>query len=362
MDEQLAEILTLSKKLNASDVHLKTNFPPIFRVGGKLTISSALPLTGAQLKKFLDSTATQNIQKLFETRKDVDYSVSLPGVSRFRVNCFQQRGELAFVFRQIPFMLPTIATVQLQPQIVDLTMYEAGLVLLCGPTGSGKSTTIAALLENINLSQNLRIITLEDPIEFLFRDEKSEFLQREYRKDFLSFPQALRAALRQDPDIIMVGEMREIETIELALVAAETGHMVISTLHASTSASAVERILGVFPAEARTFIREQLASVLLGIVAQALIPSKDDPAQRVAAREILLNNPAIANLIRSEKHEQIPMFLEASRESGMISMNASLEQLVSLHRITPEEALPYSPDPEALYSMFTRKGIICTSS
>lgn len=358
MDEQLAEILNLCKKLNASDIHLRVGMPPVFRVAGKIQITSGVPLTSADLRRFFETTAPPVVQKMLEMQKDADYSVSLPGVSRFRINCFYQKGELAFVFRQIPFTLPTIEGLKIPRVMIDCIQRNAGLFLLCGPTGSGKSTTIAALLQFINQNYNVRIVTLEDPIEFLFKDEKAEFLQRELRRDFSSFPEALKGALRQDPDIIMVGEMREIETIELALTAAETGHLVISTLHASSTASAVARILGVFSSEAREFIREQLASVLIAIVAQALIPLKKDPSQRIAAREILINTPAIANLIRSEKHEQIPIFLETSTDLGMMSMNSALEELIAKDIIDPTHAFPHSPDPEGLLERLERKGLL----
>jgi len=358
MDEQLAQILALCKKMDASDVHLRVGLPPAFRVGGRIHITSGLPLTNEMLKKFFEKTAPPVTHKLFESQKDVDYSVSLPGVSRFRVNCFLQKANLAFVFRQIPFTLPTIETVKVPKIVVNAVQRQSGLLLLCGPTGSGKSTTIAALLQFINLHYQVRIVTLEDPIEFLFRDEKAEFLQRELRRDFTSFPEALRGTLRQDPDIIMVGEMREVDTIELALTAAETGHLVISTLHARSTSSAVSRILGVFPADAREFARDQLAAVLVGIVAQARIPSKKDPKQRLAAREILINNPAISNLIRNEKHEQISTFLETGTDTGMISMNGALEDLVLRGLIDSSQAFPYSPDPEALLARFERKGIL----
>jgi twitching motility protein PilT len=358
MNEQLADILRLGNKMEASDVHLRADTSPVFRVAGKIQISSNPPLTEEELYRFFDSTATPTIRKIFESRKDVDYSVSLPGVSRFRVNCFLQQGSIAFVFRQIPFELPTVDTIQLPNILLDSVQNNRGLFLLCGPTGSGKSTTIAALLQFINENYRVRVVTLEDPIEFLFRDVQAEFLQRELRRDFVSFPEALRGTLRQDPDIILVGEVREAETIELALTAAETGHLVISTLHASNSASAVARILGAFSTDAREFIREQLASVLIGIVAQALITRKDNPGQRLAAREILLNTPAVSNLIRNEKHEQIPMFLDTGTDQGMVSMNASLESLVAKKLITCDQAFPSSPDPEALMTRFERRGLL----
>jgi twitching motility protein PilT len=358
MDEQLAGILRLSSKMGASDVHLRVSAPPVFRVAGKIQISSNLELTDEEMQRFFDSTATPTIKRMFENRKDVDYSVSLPGVSRFRVNCFLQQGGLAFVFRQIPFELPSIDSIQLPNIILDSVQRRRGLFLLCGPTGSGKSTTIAALLQFINENYKVRVVTLEDPIEFLFRDAKAEFLQRELRRDFVSFPEALRGALRQDPDIILVGEVRETETMELALTAAETGHLVISTLHASNSASAIARILGVFPTDAREFIREQLATVLIGIVSQALIQKKDEPNQRIAAREILLNTSAVSNLIRTEKHEQIAMFLDTGTDQGMISMNAALEDLVAKKLITCDMAFPCSPDPEALMTRFEQRGFL----
>lgn len=358
MDEQLIDVLTHCKKLGASDVHLRSGFPPIYRVAGSIGISSSHELTNEDLKRFLDSIATKTINKILDQNLDVDFSVSVPGVSRFRVNCFYQMSTLAFVFRQIPFTLPTIDNLKIPGIVIDSIQGRDGLMLFCGPTGSGKSSTIAAILQFINQNYRLRVVTLEDPIEFLFRDEKCEFLQRELRRDFTSFPEALKGTLRQDPDIIMVGEMRETETIELALVAAETGHLVISTLHASNSASAISRVLGVFPSDAREFVRDQLASVLIGIVGQALIPLKADPTKRIAAREILINNTAISNLIRSEKHDQISSFLETGSDIGMNSLNASLEELVVKNLINSEDAFPVSPDPEALLSRFERKGIL----
>lgn len=358
MDEQLADILKLGHKMGASDVHLRSGIAPVFRVAGTIQISSNLPMTDEDMRRFFESTATPTIRRIFEARKDVDYSVSVPGISRFRVNCFLQQGTLAFVFRQIPFELPTIDSIQIPSIIVDSIQRRRGLFLLCGPTGSGKSTTIAALLQFINENYQVRVVTLEDPIEFLFRDAKAEFLQRELRRDFMSFPEALRGALRQDPDVILVGEMREPETMELALTAAETGHLVISTLHASSASSAVARILGVFPTDAREFIRDQLSAVLIGIVSQALIPKKDDPNKRIAVREILLNTPAVANLIRTEKHEQIPMFLETGSDIGMISMNAALEELIVKKLIDSDKAFPYSPEPEALMTRLERKGLL----
>ena len=358
MDEQLADILKLCKRMDASDVHLRTGLPPSYRVAGKMRITTSAPMTKERLKRFFDSTATPTIQKILDLNGDVDYSVSVPGVSRFRVNCFTEMGQMAFVFRQIPFSVPTISGLKLPRAVVDTVQRKSGLYLLCGPTGSGKSTTIAALLQFVNENYKVRVITLEDPIEFLFRDEKSEFLQRELRRDFTGFPDALRGSLRQDPDIIMIGEMRELETIELALMAAETGHLVISTLHASTAYSSISRILGVFPGEQREFIREQLATVLVGIVAQALIPRKGDDTKRVVAREIMLATTAISNLIRNEKQEQITMFLEAGQDEGMISMNQSLEELVKKNLISPEMAFPYSPDPPALLRRFESQGIL----
>lgn len=356
MDSQLIELLTLCKKLGASDLHLRAGHPPIFRIGGNMQPSSAPPLTSDDLDRFFDSTATVTIRKTMTKKLDVDYSVSVPGVSRFRVNCFYQMRTLAFVFRQIPFELPSIDNLQIPKIVTQSVQRKSGLMLFCGPTGSGKSTTIAAILQYINCNYPVRIVTLEDPIEFLFRDNQSEFLQRELRRDFSSFPDALRSSLRQDPDIIMVGEMRETETIELALIAAETGHLVISTLHASGAVSSISRILGVFPSEAREFIRDQLASVLIGIVSQALIPLKKNPSLRIAAREVLINTPAISNLIRTEKHSQIMTAVATGSSQGMNSMNDSLEQLLEANKVSFEDALPASPDPEALINIVKKKG------
>ena len=357
MDEQLIDILTHCKKLNASDVHLRAGKPPIYRVAGQLQISTSQEISEDTLIRFFKSTSSSTINKILTRELDVDYSVSVPGVSRFRVNCFYQSGSIALVFRQIPFRLPTIDGLKIPKIVLDSIQRRSGLILFTGPTGSGKSSTIAAILQFINKTYRTRIVTLEDPIEFLFKDEKSEFIQRELRRDFFNFPDALRGTLRQDPNIIMVGEMRETETVELALIAAETGHLVISTLHASCASSAVARILGVFPSEARESIRNQLASVLIGIIAQALIPLQEDKNQRVAAREILLNNSAIANLIRSEKHDQIDSFLETSSNQGMTTLNAALEELVLKRVISYSDSFAASPDPEALLARFERKGI-----
>lgn len=358
MHENLTEILKLCKQMGASDIHLRVNSPPIYRVASKLIISSGIPLKFEDLKAFLISIANKKILKKFELNSDVDFSVSLPGISRFRVNCFLEMGKLAFVFRQIPFELPTIDQLKIPEVMVNAVQRKSGLYLLCGPTGSGKSTTIAALLQFINENYRYRVITLEDPIEFLFKDTKSEFIQRELGKDFASFPEALRGVLRQDPDVIMVGEMRDMETIDLALMAAETGHLVISTLHASSSYSAINRILGVFPGDSREFIRNQLASVIIGTTIQALLPMRDNPEARVVAREILVNTPAISNLIRNNKQEQIPMFLDAGKNEGMTSMNHSLEMLVRRKIVSPSIALPYSMDPEALMKKFESLGIL----
>jgi twitching motility protein PilT len=357
MNQRLQDILKLSMELGASDIHLKGDHPPVFRVGDLLKWSSLPVLMNEEMQEMLKSMATPNEIAKFNRDKDIDFSLSAPGLSRFRVNCFRQSDSISFVLRQIPMTVPTVEEIVLPQRVLEAAEHESGLFLLCGTTGSGKSTTIAAILDWLNKNRQARIITLEDPIEFLFKDQKCDFLQREFRRDFTSFPEALGAALRQDPDIILVGEMREAETIELALMAAETGHLVFSTLHASTAASAVDRICGVFPADLRSFIQEQLASVLVCIIAQTLLPTVDVKSfnRRIAAREILYCTPAIANIIRSGKQEHIASFLETGREEGMISMNVALERLVTSGRVKVEEALAKSPDPEALQGRLSRK-------
>ncbi|MBF0410053.1 MAG: PilT/PilU family type 4a pilus ATPase [Candidatus Riflebacteria bacterium] len=348
MDDKLFDILRLAKEMSASDVHLRPNSPPVMRVGENLVVSSIPSLTSEKIDEITQSIMAPAVLKNFYTKKEADFSISLPGISRFRVNCYYQSGGVSFVFRQVPMSVPTSEDVQLLPKMLDVLNYDSGLVLVSGATGSGKSTTIAAMLDWLNKNDSRRIITLEDPIEFLYRDKKCDFVQREFGNDFFSFPEALAAAMREDPDVILVGEMREIQTIELALTAAETGHLVFSTVHSASSASAVGRVLSVFPGDLRQFVQEQLATVLVCIIAQVLVPTKADKRKQVAAREVLFNTPAIANLIRTGKHEQVHNFLKTGRESGMNILNDSLEKLIKSGLVDVEDAVAKSYDPNEL--------------
>ena len=342
-------------EMGAADIFLKAAHPPVFRVGNTYKQSS---LTGPQheeLLEFLQEIVSPAAFSKYLADRELDFSISVPGLNRFRVAAFQQSQALAMVFRPIPGLIPTVETLQIPGPVLDAATRESGLFLVCGTTGSGKSTTIAAILEWINQRKENRIITLENPIEFVFKDMKCDFLQREFRRDFASFSDALGAALRQDPDIIFVGEMRELETIELALKAAETGHLVFSTLHSSTVAGAIDRICTVFPIDTRPFIQEQLASTILCVTTQILLTLADGSGKRIAAREILFNTHAIANLIRSGRNDQIDSYLQNSKEDRMVSMNSSLEMLVAKGLVKSEEALARSPDPDGLMTRLARR-------
>ncbi|MBF0545813.1 MAG: PilT/PilU family type 4a pilus ATPase [Candidatus Riflebacteria bacterium] len=351
MDERLFDILRLAKEMSASDVHLRPGSPPVMRVGANLVVSSIPSLSEEKISEITQSIMPPTVFKNFQAKKEADFSISLPGISRFRVNCFLQSSGVSFVFRQIPVSVPTYDEVQLTAKMLEILNYDSGLILVSGATGSGKSTTIAAMLDWLNKNDSRRIITLEDPIEFLYRDKKCDFVQREFGNDFFSFPEALAATLRQDPDVMLVGEMRELATVELTLTAAETGHLVFSTVHSSSTASAISRILSVFPGDSKQFIQEQIASVLVCIISQVLVPLKTDKRKMIAAREVLFNTPAMANLIRSGKHEQIQNFLQSGRESGMNILNDSLVKLVKANLVDPEDAIAKSYDPTELIKL-----------
>jgi len=332
----------------ASDLHVTVGEPPKIRVDGDLVDSSVdHVLTPKDTLQLAYSILTENQKKRFETEDELDFSFGVQNLSRFRGNVFKQRGCVAMAIRQIPYEIKTIEELGLPPILKKLSERPRGLVLVTGPTGSGKSTTLAAMLDKINRERQGHIITIEDPIEFIHRHKNCTVNQREVGSDTQSFKAALKYALRQDPDIILVGEMRDLETIESALTIAETGHLVLATLHTNSAAESVNRIIDAFPAHQQSQVRAQLAFVLEGVITQTLIPRKKG-AGRVVASEIMMCTPAIRAVIRDEKVHQIYSLMQAGKKHGMQTMNDSLETLYLQGEITLEDALKRSGDPNEL--------------
>ena len=325
----LMKIFEDACKENASDIHLSHGSPVIYRIHGKLIEMDSEKLTEEKLKDYarslLDRAGLETDGNKLEDIKEIDFSFDLDETNRFRVNIFRQRGYYSVAARVIPTSIPTWEDLGLPDSVKKFAGMKKGLVLVTGATGSGKSTSLAALLNSINEERSCHIITLEDPIEFVHRNKKSIFNQREIGKDSASFGKGLRAAMRQDPDVILVGEMRDLETIQTAITAAETGHLVFATLHTSSASKTIDRIIDVFPAEQQNQIRIQLAETLKGVVAQQLLPTID--GRRTVAVELLKVNTAVKNLIREEKSFQIDSFIETGRKHGMITMAQSLKDL-----------------------------------
>src|SRR6186997_3234603 len=336
------ELLERMVEANASDLHVTTGTPPAIRVRGEVErLAGFDTLTAEETQQLLYRILSSEQQKNFELNRQLDFSYSIPGLARFRVNVYFQRESIGAAFRLIPTELKTLEELGIPATLHQLAEKPRGLVLVTGPTGSGKSTTLAAIIDEINRNRSEHILTIEDPIEFLHRHKRCIVNQREIGPDATSFGEALRAALRQDPDVILVGEMRDLETISTALTAAETGHLVFGTLHTQSAPSTIDRIIDVFPPEAQEQVRIQLASSLQGVVTQALIPTADGQG-RVAALEILLPDDATRNLIRQGKVEQIYSIMQTATGRGMTTMEQSLANLVLRRVITREAALAVS--------------------
>ncbi|MFH1453909.1 MAG: type IV pilus twitching motility protein PilT [Armatimonadota bacterium] len=332
----------------ASDLHLAVGSPPSIRVDGQLLpIEGHEALSNDALRGILYKVLTEDQINKFEKDREFDFSYSLPGVSRFRGNLLFQRGTLGGVFRSIPSRPLTLEELNLPPVIQELCDRPRGLVLVTGPTGSGKSTTLAAMIDYINRNRNEHIVTIEDPIEFLHKSQKSIVRQRELGTDTLSFAEALKHVLRQDPDVILVGEMRDLETISLAVTAAETGHLVFGTLHTTSASSTVDRVIDVFPSGQQQQIRMQLSTTLEGVVSQTLVPKKEGHG-RICAMEILIGVPGVKNMIREGKTHQIMNMIQSGGQSGMQSLNSSLQKFVREGLITKEAAMSKSSAPEEL--------------
>jgi twitching motility protein PilT len=347
MEFDFAEVLLTVMERRASDLHLTAGSPPMIRHHGKLHALDYPRLTPQTTREVIYSILTNDQRQRLETDWQIDLAYSIPGRARFRVNAYFQRAALSAAFRLIPHEIPNLGTLDLPPVIEEFTKKPRGFVLVTGPTGSGKSTTLAAMLDLINDVRHEHILTIEDPIEFLHKHKRCIVNQRELGADAQSFGLGLKAALRQDPDVILVGEMRDLETIATALTAAETGHLVFATLHTQDTAQTVDRIVDVFPPEQQQQVRVQLSVALQGIVTQQLLP-KADGQGRICACEILVPTPAVRNLIREGKTHQIYSALQTGGQFGMQTMDAALVQLVREHKITRELAESRSSAPDEL--------------
>jgi twitching motility protein PilT len=350
----LPDLLKTTVQMDGSDLHLTTGTPPQVRVNGKLQRLPLPELTPAETKHLAYSVLTDAQKKRFEETMELDFSFGIRGIARFRCNVFNQRGAVGAVYRLIPEKIRTLQELSLPPVIARLSERPRGLVLVTGPTGSGKSTTLAAMIDKINGERRDHILTIEDPIEYIHPHKGCLVNQREVHSDTTGFGPALRAALREDPDIVLIGEMRDLETVESALRIAETGHLTLATLHTNSAAQTINRIIDIFPAHQQGQIRTQLSMVLEGIVCQSLLPRADKPG-RVCATEILVPTAAIRNLIREDKIHQIYSSMQAGQEKlGMHTFNQSLATLYLSGRISMDTALGASSLKEELLEMINR--------
>lgn len=340
MTGTIDQILEKAFELKASDIHLTVGVPPVLRIHGELKRYGEVSIDETFTEIAAKSTIPEKLFGVFLEDGQIDYSYEMKGIARFRVNAFQQRGSISLAFRTIPTVIPSIDELQVPGILKSLAETPQGLILVTGPTGSGKSTTLAAMIRYMNETMRKHIITLEDPIEYVHTHQSSIIDQREVGFDTSSFADGLRASLRQDPDVILVGEMRDLETISTAITAAETGHLVLATLHTWSAASTIDRIIDVFPHGQQSQIRVQLAGVLTAVLSQRLFQTVDRKARRVAT-ELMINNSAISNLIRSEKVHQIPNVIQTNRSIGMHMMDTSVRQLLDRGLITYEAAMPY---------------------
>jgi twitching motility protein PilT len=353
-DVPIPELLEVVVDRGASDLHLTTGTPPVVRLNGVLhRLENYEPLEPDQLQRMIYSILTQRQRERLEQDLELDVSYALPGKGRFRVNVYFQRDALGAAFRMIPFEIKTVEQLGLPRQVEDFARLPRGLVLVTGPTGSGKSTTLAALVDIVNSERDQHIMTVEDPIEFLHKHKRCIVNQREVGHDTHSFADALKHVLRQDPDVILVGEMRDLETIQTALTAAETGHLVFATLHTQDAPQTVDRVIDVFPPFQQQQVRVQLAVTLQGVVTQQLLPTADGRG-RVAAAEIMIATPAIQNLIREAKIHQIYSSMQAGAKHGMHTMDQHLTELVRAGRITYETAADRCHSIEELNRMLGR--------
>jgi twitching motility protein PilT len=354
------DLLARAVAAEASDLHLVPGAPPSVRVHGDLRPLADVPkLVPETSRAILYRVLSTEQQKQLEVNRQLDFSYGVPGLARFRVNVHFQRDSLAAAFRHIPEELRTLEELGLPPSLRELAMKPRGLVLVTGPTGSGKSTTLASMVDEVNRSKPHHILTIEDPIEFVHRHKRCVVTQREIGTDAATFGEALRAALRQDPDVILLGEMRDLETIATALTAAETGHLVLATLHTQSAPSTIDRVIDVFPPAQQEQVRMQLANTLQGVITQTLLPTADGRG-RVACLEVLFPDDAVRNLIRQGKVEQIYSVMQTSTQRGMQTMEFGLAELIRKSLVTAEAALTVSSRREQLIGMLERSGIAVT--
>ena len=346
MSLEIQTLLTEAVKRGASDLHLVSWSPPILRIDGSLIPMDIAQLTPTELNPMIMSLMTQEQRDRFNKEWELDLSVSLRGIGRFRVNVHRQRGAIEAAFRVVSDMIRSVRQLGMPPVVEELARRDQGLILITGPTGSGKSTTLAAMLDQINQERRCMIVTIEDPIEFVFRHKNSIVKQREIGFDTHRFDVALREALRQDPDVIVVGEMRDLETIATALTAAETGHLILATIHTPDVIQTVDRIIDVFPPHAQNQVRLQLANTIQGVIAQQLLPVVGGKG-RVAAYEILVATMAIRKIIRSSKNEQITTAIQTGQDQGMITMDKCLKQLYQKGLISYDVALSKARFPDS---------------
>ncbi len=351
----IEELLQVAADNKASDVHITVGVPPKMRVNGALISMDYPKLLPDDTEPLIDSILDRRHKEIYQEKGEVDFSISIPQIGRYRVNVFRQRGSAAAALRVVGTEIPTADSLGVPLAVQELYKRKRGLVLVTGPTGSGKSTTLASMIDLINVNTNNHVVTLEDPIEYLHMHKNSMVNQREIGFDTLSYANALRAVLREDPDVILVGEMRDLETISIAITAAETGHLVFSTLHTIGAAATIDRVIDVFPPHQQQQIRVQLAMVLEAVISQQLVPTMDKK-RRVAAFEVMITNPAIKNLIREGKTYQIGTQIQTNRKLGMITMDDALYDLYRRGEISGDQTIVFAQDPMTMEKKL--KGLI----
>ncbi len=336
----IKEIFKIAVQKKASDIHLVVGLPPVLRIDGDLfDLDKQKPLTNKALEQMIAEIITPEQQARFKKEKDLDFSLAYDDGSRFRVNLHYEKNNLGLVARVIPVKIPTLADIGLPETAYNLLHMRQGLILVTGPTGCGKSTTLAAMINYLNKTFRYNIITLEDPIEYIFASQKSIIIQRQLGSDMVSFAEGLKHCLRQDPNVIMVGEMRDLETIATTITLAETGHLVLATLHTYNAAQTIDRIIDIFPPYQQNQVRAQLSSILISVISQRLLPKLG--GGRVATREIMINTPAVANMIRESKIAQIKSALETGARDGMVTFERDLERLIKQGLVAEEVAKDY---------------------